>query len=100
MTASGLLDAIDRLADAVNRYDAGRGDPDSLVWLYRLRSDADVLSRLEPGDLERMTEQQLTRATSDVEGLLATVAERADLDLATVLSDRLVRSIGYVALAR
>lgn len=99
MTASGLLDAIGRLADAANRHDAAGADAETLVRLHRLRSDAAVLRRLELVHLDPLPAHELARAMSDAERVLATLAGSADLELAAVLSDRLMRSVGYVALA-
>jgi hypothetical protein len=105
--ADALAMAIHRVTNAVRHAPISDVTPDALVQLSRVSTDANTMERLRQEDLARVAPRDVLLAAMDAEQL-AQLLEGAkldpltneDLERTTLLSDRLMRTIGYLALPR
>jgi hypothetical protein len=101
-----LISAMHRVSAAAELARGSAMSRDAVVQLHRLSADASVVQRLRDAEVSRLPEQELTLTVNDAERV-AQIVERLpksdsrdnDLELAALLSDRIMHSVGHLAIA-
>jgi hypothetical protein len=104
--ADALFAAMERTRPAIDVLQPTASTPDDIIFLERIRDAVNTMARLRTHDERLLPSAQVALALVDAEELARLVQgirkdrfQRGDLEVAAAHSDRIMRAIGYLALA-